>query len=118
MPVKNPQEVFLVLLSNARHHTERTADFYREVSQKAENPDVKEALEARALIADKNLETLDQCFEMIEQKPVQLTGRMQEVCVDDFNENLRKSSLQRRGICIFSARPSIWLISASRSTEL
>jgi hypothetical protein len=46
MPVKNPQEVFLVLLSNARHHTERTANFYREVSQKAENPDVKEALEA------------------------------------------------------------------------
>jgi len=88
MPVKNPQEVFLVLLSNARQNTERTADFYREISQKAENPDVKEALEARAFIADKNLESLDQCFEMIGQKPVQLTGRLQEVFVDDFKREL------------------------------
>jgi ferritin-like metal-binding protein YciE len=88
MPVKNPQEVFLVLLSNARHHTERTANFYREVSQKAENPDVKEALEARAFIADKNLETLDRCFETIGQKPVQLTGRLHEVFVDEFKREL------------------------------
>jgi hypothetical protein len=43
MPVKSPQEVFLVLLSYARQHTERTADFYREVSQKAETPDVKKS---------------------------------------------------------------------------
>lgn len=88
MAVKNPQEVFLLLLSNARQHTERTTNFYREVSQKAENPDVKEALEARAFISAKNLEALDQCFEMINQKPVQLTGRLQEVFADDFKREL------------------------------
>lgn len=40
-------------------------------------------------MADKNLHALDQGFEMIEQKPVQLTGCMQEVFVNDFNENWR-----------------------------
>lgn len=88
MPAKNPQEVFLMLLSGARQHTERTAEFYRNVSQEAQNPDVKEALEARAFIADKDLETLDRCFEMIGQSPVKLTGRMQEVFVEDFKREL------------------------------
>jgi ferritin-like metal-binding protein YciE len=88
MSIKSPQEVFLVLLSNARQHTERAADFYREVSQKAENPDVKEALEARAFISNKNLETLDQCFEIIGERPVQGAGRLQEVFAEDFKREL------------------------------
>jgi ferritin-like metal-binding protein YciE len=88
MPAKNPQEVFLILLSNARQNTERTAEFYRNISEEAQNPDIKEALEARAFIADKDLETLDRCFETIGQKPVKLTGRLQEVFVEDFKREL------------------------------
>jgi len=44
MLLKSPQEVFVLLLSDARQHTEGTANFCREVSQKAKNSDVKEAL--------------------------------------------------------------------------
>ena len=46
MPAKNPKEVFVTLLSDARHNTERSIKIYNEVSQLAENPDVREALEA------------------------------------------------------------------------
>ena len=88
MATRNPKEVFLMLLSDARRNTERSAATYREISEMAENPDVKEALEARAFIADKNLETLDECFEMIEEKPVKLNGRLQEVFVEDFKREL------------------------------
>ena len=88
MATRNPKEVFLMLLSDARRNTERSAAIYREISEMAENPDVKEALEARAFIADKNLETLDECFEMIEEKPVKLNGRLQEVFVEDFKREL------------------------------
>lgn len=77
-----------MLLSNARNQTERSANVYREISQMAENPDVKEALEARAFIAEKNLDALDQCFEVIGQKPVKTTGRLQEVFVEDFKREL------------------------------
>jgi rubrerythrin len=48
MPARNPKEVFLMLLSNARQNTERAADVYQEISKAAENPDVREALESRA----------------------------------------------------------------------
>lgn len=88
MPVRNPKEVFLMLLSNARQNTERAANIYREISQVAENPDVREALESRTFIANKNLEALDRCFEMLEEKPVKPSGRLQEVFLEDFKKEL------------------------------
>jgi ferritin-like metal-binding protein YciE len=88
MPAKNPKEVFLMLLSGARQNTERAANIYREISQLAENPDVREALESRAFIANKNLEALDRCFEILEEKPVKLSGRLQEVFLEDFKKEL------------------------------
>jgi ferritin-like metal-binding protein YciE len=86
MPAKNPKEVFITLLSDARQNTERTADVFDEFSKLAQNPDVKEALDARAFIAEKNLEALDKCFEIIGEKPVKLSGHLQEVFVEDFKK--------------------------------
>jgi ferritin-like metal-binding protein YciE len=88
MPAKNPKEVFVMLLSDARSNTERATKLYREISQIAQNPDVKEALEARTFISEKNLETLDECFEMIGEKPVKPSGRMHEVFAEDFKREL------------------------------
>ena len=88
MPAKNPKEVFLMLLSDARNNTERSAKVYREVSKMAQNPDVQEALEARAFVTERNLEALDRCFEIIGEKPVKLSGRLQEVFVEDFKREL------------------------------
>src|SRR5215468_6095337 len=88
MPGRNPKEVFLMLLSDARQNTERSANFYREISSTAQNPDVKEALEARAYVAHKSLETLDKCFETIGEKPVKLSGRLHDVFAEDFRREL------------------------------
>jgi ferritin-like metal-binding protein YciE len=88
MSAKNPKDVFLTLLSDARNNTERSASLYREISELAQNPDVQEALEARAFVAEKNLEVLDQCFEIIEEKPVKLKGRLHDVFVEDFKKEL------------------------------
>jgi len=90
MPAKNPREVFLMLLSNARQNTERSAKVYQEFSKVAENPDVREALESRAFIAGQNLEALDRCFEILEETPVKLSGRLQEVFVEDFKKELQE----------------------------
>ena len=51
---RNPKEVFLRRLS-ARQNTERAADVYQ---SSAENPNVRETLESRAFMADKNVEAL------------------------------------------------------------
>jgi ferritin-like metal-binding protein YciE len=88
MAVKDPKDVFLTLLSDARHNTERSARVFQEFSKAAENPDVKEALEARSFVAEKNLETLDKVFEMIDEEPVKLSGRLHDVFVEDFKREL------------------------------
>ena len=88
MPVNNPKEMFVHLLSDLRLNSERSAKFYQEISQVAQQPEIKEALEARAFLSNKTLATLDQCFKLIGEQPVKLSGRMQEVFVEDFRREL------------------------------
>ena len=86
--VKDPKELFVALLSNVRQGTERTTKIFEELSQVAQNPDVKEALEARVFVSQRILEKLDQCFKLINEQPVKLSGRLAEVFVEDCRREL------------------------------
>ena len=88
MPVKNTRELFVMLLSDVRQNTERSAKIIQEISQQAQDPDVKEALESRAWITEKDLSAIDQCFQMIGERPVQPSGRLEEVFVEDFRKEV------------------------------
>jgi ferritin-like metal-binding protein YciE len=88
MPVKTPRELFVMLLSDVRQGTEKAAKFYQEIGQMAQDPQIKEALEARAFVSEKTLATLDQCFKLVGEKPVKFTGRIQEIFVEDFRKEL------------------------------
>jgi len=88
MPVKTPKELFVTLLSDVRQSTEKRAKIYQEIAQLAQDPQIAEALEARAFVSEKTLATLDQCFELIGEEPVKLSGRIQEMFVDDFRKEL------------------------------
>ena len=88
MSAGNPKEVFVLLLSNARNHTERSIKAYETIGQKAENQDVKDALKARKFIAQENLNTLDECFAIIGEKPVQLSGKLLDAFLEDFKREL------------------------------
>jgi ferritin-like metal-binding protein YciE len=85
---KNPRELFVMLLSDARQNTERSAKIYQEISLQAEDPDIREALESRVWIAEKDLSAIDRCFQLIGEQPVQLSGRLQDVFVEDFRKEL------------------------------
>ena len=88
MPVKDPKELFVTLLSDVRQNTERSAKIYQELSQVAQDPEIQEALESRAWISEKDLSAIDRCFELIGEKPVKLSGRLQEVFIEDFRREL------------------------------
>jgi ferritin-like metal-binding protein YciE len=88
MPVNDPKELFVQLLSGLRQGTERSTKIYQEISKVAENPDVKEALESRAFISEKTLATLDQCFKLIGEQPVKVNSQLQEVFIEDFRREL------------------------------
>ena len=88
MIVKNQKELFVMLLSDARQNAERSTKLYQEISQAAQDPDIKEALESRAWISEKDLAAIDRCFQLIGEQPVKLSGRLQEVFVEDFRREL------------------------------
>jgi ferritin-like metal-binding protein YciE len=88
MPVKNPKELFVLMLSDLRQGTERTTKIFDELSQVAQDPDIKEALEARVFVSNKVLDTLDQCFKLIGEQPVELSGRLYDVFAEDFRREL------------------------------
>jgi ferritin-like metal-binding protein YciE len=88
MPVKNPKELFVKMLSDVRQRTVKTTKIYEELSEAAQDPNIKEALQSRAFIQEKTLASLDRCFTLIGEKPVPLTGRLQEVFLEDFRHEL------------------------------
>jgi ferritin-like metal-binding protein YciE len=88
MAIRDPKEVFVQLLSHARQGTERSTKAFQELSQAAQDPEIKEALDARVFVSNKILNTLDECFKLIGTQPVKLSGRMEDVFLEDFRKEL------------------------------
>jgi ferritin-like metal-binding protein YciE len=88
MPARTPKEVFLLLLSNVRNNTEKATNVYQEIGKHAEDPDVKEAIEARAIVSKQILEKLDECFRIIGEKPTKPSGQLQETLLEDFRKEV------------------------------
>jgi ferritin-like metal-binding protein YciE len=90
MPAKEPKEVFLILLSHVRQGTERATKLYDEIGDLAKDPEIKEAIEARAFISEGVLAKLDECFRILGEKPVQLSGDLRETFIEDFRKEFNE----------------------------
>jgi ferritin-like metal-binding protein YciE len=88
MAVNNAKELFIKMLSDVRQRTEKTTKIYEELSELAQEPNIKEALQSRAFLQGKDLTSLDRCFELIGEKPVALNERLHDVFVEDFKREL------------------------------
>jgi len=88
MPAKDPKEVFTMILSDVRQSTERATKIYEEISEVAQDPEIKQISEARALVSNQILAKLDECFKLIGEKPMKLSGRLHEVFLEDFRIEL------------------------------
>ncbi len=88
MTVKNPKDLFVLLLSGIRQREERSADLFKEMSEIAKDPDIKEALESRVFLKSQTISTLDRCFKLIDEQPVQIDEKFHDVFVEDFRREL------------------------------
>lgn len=89
MPIKNPKELFVHLLSHVRQGQERTTSILEELNKAAgPYPEIKQALEARHFVSEKVLATLDKAFEMIGEKPVTISGKLHDIFLEDFRKEL------------------------------
>jgi ferritin-like metal-binding protein YciE len=88
MSVRNPKELFVAMLSDLYRGTQSSTKIYEELSEVAQDPNVKEALQSRAFLQEKTLGALDRCFKLIGEQPVAPKGRLQEVFVEDCRREL------------------------------
>ena len=65
MPITTAKELSIAMLSELRHGAERSQKIYAELGQAAQNPEIKEALDARELVSSQILTRLDECFKLI-----------------------------------------------------
>ena len=91
MPIKNPKQIFVLMLSDLRQGGEKTTSIFQNLAQLAEDPDIKQALEVRTFVSQKVIETLDQCFKLVGEQPVPLSGtrtRIYDVLAEDFRNEV------------------------------
>jgi len=90
MPITSTKELMVSMLSELRHGAERSQSIYEELGQSAQNPQIKEALEARGMISSQVLNKLDECFKIIGEKPVKVNQRLRDVFIEDFRKELNE----------------------------
>jgi ferritin-like metal-binding protein YciE len=78
------------MLSELRHGAERSQSLYKELGEAAQNPEIKQALDARELISSQILSRLDECFKLIGEKPVKINQRLHDVFIEDFRRELNE----------------------------
>ena len=93
MPITTAKELAMTMLSELRHGEERSQKFYDELGQAAQNPEIKEALEARGIISSQVLSLLDQCFKLIGEMPVKVNERLHDVFIEHFRRELNEIQL-------------------------
>jgi ferritin-like metal-binding protein YciE len=111
MAINNAKELFVFLLSDLRQGAERTIKIFHEIAELAEDRDIKQALDARVLVSNKILATLDEAFKLIGATPVKMSGRIYDAFVADFRRELA-------GIQTPEARRLFILAEASHLTHL
>ena len=90
MPVKTPKQLFVLMLSDLRHGAERSHKIYEELGKVALEPEIKEALDAREFISSQILSKLDECFRLIDEKPVPRNQPLYDAFVQDFRSELKE----------------------------
>src|SRR5262249_35359086 len=88
MPVKDPKELFVLMLSHVREGAEHGKEIYQELSQMAQDPHIKQALTARMFASDKVGSALDQCVKLIGKHPVVLSGRLRDAFLEESRKEL------------------------------
>jgi len=78
------------MLSDLRHGAERSRQIYDELGKAAQEPEIKEALDAREFISNQILSRIDECFRLIGEKPVPRNQRLYDTFVENFREELKE----------------------------
>jgi ferritin-like metal-binding protein YciE len=88
MAIQNAEELFIALLSDLRDSESRLVRLTDDLSQKAQDPELKNTLSVRSYLTQQAVNNIDKCFQLLGKQPVQSTSRFKEVWADDTEREL------------------------------
>jgi len=111
MTIENPRQLFELLLGEARQRAEHLKPALQELSQTVDDVDIRESLEARIFVADKILDTLEQCLKLTGARAVTLTESFHDVFIEECRKTLAQigSPIGRRLFILAKANQLIHL---------
>ena len=116
MKINNTKDTFVLLLNDLRQGAQRANEFFQDLVPIVQEPEVREVLEARVFLSGKIIETLDQCFKLMGEKPAPLNGSFLEIFFETSARNSVKYNRQKQGIFSSWQRPIPCCIFASVNT--
>lgn len=86
MPIQEPKELFVKILSDLRQHEFGLTDSLNTLRENIQDKDTKEYFESLIYLTEKNVETIDRCFKMINEKPVKSDDTLKELFIENFKK--------------------------------
>jgi hypothetical protein len=90
MPIKEPKELFVKILSDLRQHEYGLTDTLKTVRENAQDQNIKEYFESLVYLSEKNVETIDKCFKMIKESPVKTDDKLKDLFLEDFKKEFNE----------------------------
>jgi len=88
MPIQNAEDLFVTMLSKVHGSEQRLQKVVDELSQAAQDQDVKDILSVRAYLTQQNVGNIEKCFQLIGKQPVQPDYRFADVWIEDVHREL------------------------------
>ncbi len=104
MPVKEPKDLFVKILSDLRQHEYGLADTLNTLRENVQDQGIKEYFESLIYLSEKNVDTIDKCFKMINEKPVKTDDKLKELFLDDFKKEFNELESPLVKILYFTAK--------------
>ena len=105
MPVQNAEELFLSLLSDSYAREQHMAQFWDQLSQQVQDPDVKNVLSARAFLTRQDASNIEKCFQILGKQPSPPNIRFYQTMAEDFRRQF--DTIQQPGL---KAVYALWAI--------
>jgi len=86
--INTPQELFVALLSNVMRREEKMGDILTQIAGKAQDPDIKQAIESREFVREQQVMALKHCFKLLGAEPTEPETRLHEMFVEDFKKHV------------------------------
>lgn len=90
MAIQTAEELFVTMLSHLHAVEQRQAQFADELSQYAQNKEVKNALEVRAFVGRQDTNTIEEIFKLLGEQPKTISTRVPEVMLEDMRRELNE----------------------------